>query len=162
MVAIHPQLELPLGKKASVNTSRMEIKAMTNNERRTLFIEKTQALKDEGLTYKQIAPLIDMNYKRMKNIRSTKPPHVFPSVIELESLMELYKQRFPETDKPSSTDRNREEIEMRLDELEARIKAQEAFNQAKRMSLIERLINLAEQKMISREELDELKKLIDR
>ncbi len=141
--------------------SRMEIKELTNQERRTLFIYKSNDLKKEGLTFSQLSGIIGMKYKRMKNIRSEKPPHVFPSSIELDLLLELHRKKFPEVDEQQKTGDELQAIKERINDLEIRLKVQEAFNDSKRQGLIERLIQLGEKNIISSEELKEIRKLLE-
>ena len=146
--------------KASVQQlSYMRIKELTNNERRKVFIEKSNALKLEGLTFKQISGLTGMNYKRMKNIRSEKPPHVYPSILEMDAIIELHERRFPAIEEPEGeTPKNFNQIREKLNELEIRIAQQESFNDSQRLSLIERLTELGSENASLQQEIEGLKK----
>ena len=161
MVATKQAIEQTLNQLGQVlEKSNMEIKELTNLERRKLFISKSNDLKKEGLSFSQLSEIIGMKYKRMKNIRSEKPPHVFPSAIELDLLLKLHEKRFPKVDESPVKGDELQGIKDKIQDLETRLKAQEAFNEAKRQGLIERLIQLGEKNIISSDEVKELRKLL--
>ena len=161
MVATKQSIEHTLNQlRVPQKNFEMEIKELTNLERRTLFISKSNDLKKEGLSFSQLSEIMGMKYKRMKNIRSEKPPHVFPSAIELDLLLKLHEKRFPKVDESPAKGDELQEIKDKIQDLETRLKAQEAFNEAKRLGLIERLIKLGEKNIISEEEVKEIRKLL--
>lgn len=135
-------------------TTIMDIKELTNEERRTLFIKKSSELKREGLKYVQLANAIGMNEKRMRNIRSTKPPHVFPTRIELDALGKLHERRFAPKKEKNET------IQEQLKDLQERMLTQEAFNESKKLQILEKMLELAEKQFLSPEELKELRRLL--
>lgn len=162
MVATKQSIEQTLNQlRVPLKNFEMEIKELTNLERRTLFISKSNDLKKEGLSFSQLSEIIGMKYKRMKNIRSEKPPHVFPSAIELDLLLKFHEKRFPKVDESPVQGDELQEIKDRLNDLETRLKVQEAFNDSKRQGLIERLIKLGEKNIISGDELKEIRKLLE-
>lgn len=135
-------------------TTIMDIKELTNEERRSLFIQKSGELKKEGLKYVQLAKAIGINEKRMRNIRSTKPPHVFPTKIELDNLQKVYERRFAPKEKENET------IQDQLRDLQERMIVQEEFNRSKKLAILEKMIALAEKGLLSKSEMEELSKLL--
>lgn len=132
----------------------MDIKELTNEERRKLFIQKSGELKKEGLKYVQLANAIGINEKRMRNIRSTKPPHVFPTKIELDNLQKVYERRFAPKEKENKT------IQDQLRDLQERMRVQESFNASTKVRILEKMLDLADRGLLSKSEMEELSKLL--
>lgn len=135
-------------------TTIMDIKELTNEERRNLFIKKSGELKKEGLKYVQLANAIGINEKRMRNIRSTKPPHVFPTKIELDNLQKVYERRFKPKEKENET------IQDQLRDLQERMRVQESFNASTKIRILEKMLDLADRGLLSKSEMEELSKLL--
>lgn len=135
-------------------TTIMDIKELTNEERRNLFIQKSGELKKEGLKYVQLANAIGINEKRMRNIRSTKPPHVFPTKIELDNLQKVYERRFAPKEKENET------IQDQLRDLQERMRVQESFNASTKIRILEKMLDLADRGLLSKSEMEELSKLL--
>ncbi|NRB52148.1 MAG: hypothetical protein HRU41_31030 [Saprospiraceae bacterium] len=105
-----------------------EIEDMSNPELRDHFIKKTNELKKGfGLTFTKIAEILQRKHeplglKRMKNIRSTKPPHVYPTVFEINLLLQEFADRFQTLNAKSGLqaeqERNVTTLEKRIEELE--------------------------------------------
>lgn len=150
---VTPSFDFLKQEQATPKVQVMDIKELTNEERRALFIEKSYQLKKEGLKYTQLAEAIGMNEKRMRNIRSTQPPHVFPTKIELDALEHVHKRRFAPKEEHEGT------VKAQLRNLEERMKVQEAFNESKKIQILEKMLGLAEKGLLGEEEMKELRKL---
>lgn len=151
---VTPSFDFLEQKQATPKVQVMDIKELTNEERRNLFIQKSGELKKEGLKYVQLTNAIGINEKRMRNIRSTKPPHVFPTKIELDSLQKVYERRFAPKEKEDET------IQDQLKDLQERMRVQESFNTSTKIRILEKMLDLADRGLLSKSEMEELSRIL--
>lgn len=151
---VTPSFDFLKQEQATPKVQEMDIKELTNEERRNIFIQKSGELKKEGLKYVQLANAIGINEKRMRNIRSTRPPHVFPTKIELDNLQKVYDRRFAPKEKGNET------IQGQLRDLQERMRVQESFNTSTKIRILEKMLDLADRGLLSKSEMEELSKLL--
>lgn len=152
-----------LSRKASVTQitnlkMEMNLKMLTKHEKKALFDEKTMELKRIGLTFKQQSELTGIDYKRFKTIRSDAPPNLYPRIYEIEAVLKLHSSKF---EKSEPDPQEAKPIANKIQELEERLRKQEAFNDSTKVNLVQRLTELEERNSTLKDEIKRLKKLLN-